>query len=98
VPADVASDRCFFFEFVGKYVYWEVVRDYLYKSSFVFCPDVGGFEVLADDLSTVGFSYEEIGGFGGCVWVCGGVGSVWGWTSVLVVFKDVFDPFFIVFP
>ncbi len=74
MSTDVASPRSFFFEFVGKYV----VRDYLYKSSFVFCPDVSGFEVFADDLSTVGFSYEEIGGFGGCVWVCGGVGSVWG--------------------
>ena len=46
---------------------------YLYKSSFVFCPYAGGFEVFVDGLPVAGFSYEEVGSFGGGSWDYGGV-------------------------
>jgi hypothetical protein len=87
------------FEFAGECIYWESVCYYLYQSSFVFCSCVGGLDVFPDVLSTAGFSYEEIGGFGGCGWVCvsvffGGGGG----GGLLGSLEDVLEPFCWVFP
>ena len=46
----------------------------------------------------VGFSYEEVSGFCGGGWYNGGVRFGREGVCILMVFEDVFEPSFFVFP